>query len=272
MTVGGRTLRRNPLPHEVKASVDWDAMEEAWQNERASLVEQWKAGVKSAHVDALIEVIEQAETLNQLAELEAPILGEELLGDAMFAMAEEAGAQAVAEAGAQGVELDPLDSELVADEVAIRAGAQVTVMARSISQAASQKAIAEAGTGLAMSEVADFSRANDLDLGTHSSLLRYSTTARTPTALLSASAFMKACHRPSVSLARQRHHSECTRLGSRGYTRGRSCGRARPSEPHLVVLAEGVRETEPSLALSKGRVQRSTSDPELRMSGPPPKS
>ena len=41
-----------------------------------------------------------------------------------------------AEAAAQAVELDPFDSELVADEVAIRAGAQATVMARSISQAA----------------------------------------------------------------------------------------------------------------------------------------
>jgi hypothetical protein len=102
MTVGGRTLRRNPLPHEVQASVDWDAMEEAWQTERASLVEQWKADVKSAHVDALVEAIEHAETLNQLAELEAPILGEELLGDAMFAMAEEAGRHAVCRGSGTG--------------------------------------------------------------------------------------------------------------------------------------------------------------------------
>lgn len=92
--------------------------------------------------------------------LEAPILGEELLGDAMFAMAEEAGAQAVAEAAAQAVALDPFDSELVADEVAIRACAQATVMARSISQAASRKAIAEAGTGLEMIEVATRVRAH----------------------------------------------------------------------------------------------------------------
>ena len=40
MTVGGRTLRRNPVPHEVQASVDWDAMEETWQTGRASLVDQ----------------------------------------------------------------------------------------------------------------------------------------------------------------------------------------------------------------------------------------
>jgi hypothetical protein len=154
MTVGGRTLRRNPLPHEVKASVDWDAMEQAWVTQQASLVDDWKTQVKNAHVDALAEAIQAAETLDQLAALEAPILGEELLGDAMFALAEEAGTQAVAEAAAQGVELDPFDSELVADEIAVRASAQSTVMARSISQAASQKAITVAGSGLAMEEVA----------------------------------------------------------------------------------------------------------------------
>jgi hypothetical protein len=49
MIVGGRTLRRNPLPHEIQAAADYDAMEQAWQSERASLVEQWKADVKTAH-------------------------------------------------------------------------------------------------------------------------------------------------------------------------------------------------------------------------------
>jgi hypothetical protein len=39
MTVGERTLRRNPLRHEVKAAADWDAMEDAWSAQQASLVE-----------------------------------------------------------------------------------------------------------------------------------------------------------------------------------------------------------------------------------------
>jgi hypothetical protein len=42
MTVGGRTPRRNPLPHEVKASVDWDAVDEAWTTERDDLAEEWR--------------------------------------------------------------------------------------------------------------------------------------------------------------------------------------------------------------------------------------
>jgi hypothetical protein len=79
---------------------------------------------------------------------------EELLGDAMFAMAEEAGAQAVAEAAAQSVELDPFDSELVADEIAIRASALAIVLAGAISQTAAQKAISLAGSGLAIAVVA----------------------------------------------------------------------------------------------------------------------
>jgi hypothetical protein len=91
MTVGGRTLRRNPLPHELKAAVDWDAMEEAWSSQQTSLVDQWKTEVKTAHVDTLVEAIEAAETLDQLAALEAPVLGEQLMSDAMFALAEIAG-------------------------------------------------------------------------------------------------------------------------------------------------------------------------------------
>jgi hypothetical protein len=79
-------------------------------------------------------------------------------GEAMFAMAEDAGAQAAAEAAAQSVTLDPFDSQQVADEATIRASAQATVMAASISQAASQKAISLAGTGLAMEEVANLVR------------------------------------------------------------------------------------------------------------------
>jgi hypothetical protein len=154
MTVGGRTLRRNPLPHEVQASVDWDAMEQAWTTQQASLVDDWKTQVKAAHVDALVEAIEAAETLDQLAALDAPVLGEQLMSDAMFALAETAGAEAVAEAAAQGVELDPFDSELIADEIVVRASAQSIVMAGSISQAASQKAIALAGSGLTHDEVA----------------------------------------------------------------------------------------------------------------------
>jgi hypothetical protein len=129
-------------------------MEQTWTTQQASLVEDWKNQAKMAHIDALVQAIEEAETLDQLASLEAPVLGEELLGDAMFAMAEEAGAQAVAEAAAQSVELDPCDSELVADEIAVRASAQATVMARSISQTASQKAIGLGGSGLAMEEIA----------------------------------------------------------------------------------------------------------------------
>jgi hypothetical protein len=154
MTVGARTLRRNPLPHEVKAAVDWNAMEQAWTSQQASLVDDWKTRAKTAHVDALVQAIEAAETLDQLAALEAPVLGEQLMSDAMFALAETAGAEAVAEAAAQGVDLDPFDSELVADEMVTRASAQSIVMAGSISQAASQKAITIAGTGLSYDEVA----------------------------------------------------------------------------------------------------------------------
>jgi hypothetical protein len=86
-------------------------MEQAWTTQQASLVDDWKTEVKTAHVDSLVQAIEAAETLDQLASLEAPALGEQLMSDAMFALADEAGAAAVAEAAAQGVELDAFDSE-----------------------------------------------------------------------------------------------------------------------------------------------------------------
>ena len=66
-----------------------------------------------------------ADSLDELADLEAPILGESTLIDAMTLLAEAAGDAAVAEAGAQQVELDPFDVDTVAEENAARASAQV---------------------------------------------------------------------------------------------------------------------------------------------------
>jgi hypothetical protein len=155
MTVGGRTLRRNPTAAEVQASTDWEAMEQAWQDAKEALVAQWLADVKSAQVEALTQAIEEADSLAALASIEAPVLGESLLVDAMTALAETAGDEAIAEATAQSVTIEPLDMDELAADISARAAAQSTVMARSIGQAASQKAITEAGTGIAMAEVAE---------------------------------------------------------------------------------------------------------------------
>jgi hypothetical protein len=144
MTVGGRTLRRNPTPVETAASVDFAAMEDQFTTAQTSLVDQWLADVKAEQVAALRALIEETDSLAELAALDAPILGESLLVDHMTTLAEQAGAEAVAEAAAQGVTIDEFDIAEMAEEIDIRAGAQATVMARSIVQAASQRAIAEA--------------------------------------------------------------------------------------------------------------------------------
>jgi hypothetical protein len=81
-------------------------------------------------------------------------MGEAMLIDAMTELAESAGTAAVGEAALKGVELDPFDVDTVADEITVRAQAQSMIMARSIAQATAQKAITEAGSGLAMDEVA----------------------------------------------------------------------------------------------------------------------
>jgi hypothetical protein len=154
MTVGGRTLTRNPLPHEVQASVDFEGMDADWTAAQQSLVEQWSNEVKAAQIEALVTAIAETDSLTALADLEAPVLGDAMLIDAMTALADSAGTAAVGEAAAQGVELDPFDVDTVADEITVRAQAQSMVMARSIAQTAAQKAIREAGSGLAMDEVA----------------------------------------------------------------------------------------------------------------------
>jgi hypothetical protein len=154
MTVGGRTLTRNPLPHEVKASVDFEGMDADWTAAKQSLVDQWSSEVKAAQIEALVTAIAETDSLTTLADLEAPVLGEAMLIDAMTELAQSAGTAAVGEAAAQGVELDPFDIDSVADEITVRAQAQSMLMARSIAQTAAQKAIREAGSGLAMDEVA----------------------------------------------------------------------------------------------------------------------
>jgi hypothetical protein len=129
-------------------------MDADWTAAQQSLVEQWSTEVKAAQIEALVTAIAETDSLTALADLEAPVLGEAMLIDAMTELAESAGTAAVGAAAAQGVELDPFDVDTVADEITVRAQAQSMVIPRSIAQAAAQKAISEAGSGLAMNEVA----------------------------------------------------------------------------------------------------------------------
>jgi hypothetical protein len=88
MTVGGRTLTRNPLPHEIKAAVDYEGMDADWTAAQQTLVEQWATEVRAAQIEALVTAIAETDSLTGLADLEAPVLGEPMFIDAMTSLAE----------------------------------------------------------------------------------------------------------------------------------------------------------------------------------------
>jgi hypothetical protein len=62
MTVGGRTLTRNPLPHEIAASVDFEGMDADWTTAQQSLVEQWANEVKAPKIEALVTAIAETDS------------------------------------------------------------------------------------------------------------------------------------------------------------------------------------------------------------------
>jgi hypothetical protein len=65
------------------------------------LVEQWATEVKAAQIEALVTAIAETDSLSAVADLEAPVLGEAMLIDAMTSLAESADTAAVGEAAAQ---------------------------------------------------------------------------------------------------------------------------------------------------------------------------
>ena len=152
--VPARPLRREPTDVEMAAKTDFAQLDKEWDAQTGTLVQQWQA-IRSDQVAELTAAIADAGgDLGALASLAATPSGADLIASALKTMASLGAAQAVAEAIRQGrtaastPTLDHLHPELEA-----RAGALEQLLAQSISQAASTKAVQLSGGAIDPADV-----------------------------------------------------------------------------------------------------------------------
>lgn len=146
---------RQPTAIEVQAATDFDAIQVAWQEATTSLVDEW-AAVQAEQIDALVDAAVaavDADDLAALAQLEAPVSGQELLADRLQEQLATAVDAAAAEAAAQGVTIPAIDLDDLAELIEARAEATATLMARGIAEAAVRQAINRYGLGLSSDEL-----------------------------------------------------------------------------------------------------------------------
>lgn len=157
-----RPLRRQLNAGELRAAVDFAALDLAYEDAGAALEDVFLRGVVPAQVEALADAIaftkagtrRQRVTRADLARIEAPVLGVEEL-KARLLDAARAGAQtALAEAAAQGMDLDLPADDVLAALVADQAQAVAVQAADGISLSAARKAV-QLAQGRTADEVAE---------------------------------------------------------------------------------------------------------------------
>ncbi len=151
-----RPLRRQPYEHEIQAQVDFAKLEQTWTSQRSTLVDAYKASVRSGQIEQLQAAIRDASgDLAALASIQADPAGSDAIANALHTMATLGAAEAAAEAKRQG-KTDAAVPELagVKDELTARAAALEQLLANAISQAAANKAVQLSGGGLDPDQVA----------------------------------------------------------------------------------------------------------------------
>jgi hypothetical protein len=158
-----RTLRREPNEHEVRAAVDFRALDEAHATLTNSVRAFYLGSVIPAQVKALGEQVVTTKagtprkvlTRAAMAKLDAPEHGRDELRDLLLEAARGAAAQAVAEIAEQGREVAmPSDATLRAS-VTDQADAVTSMAAHGISLSAQRKASQLVGSGLTPEQAAE---------------------------------------------------------------------------------------------------------------------
>lgn len=153
--VNGRPLRRNMTEVEMVSKVNFESMDTTYNGAVSYLIAQWQSQVSQPQIDSLTKQIEASNgDLTKIANIEAPILGAELLAQEMMRVATVSITQAVAEAKAQGTEIIPPSPQDLADDIAQRAQAMSVIMAKSLTDAAARNAINGSGGSVSAQEIA----------------------------------------------------------------------------------------------------------------------
>jgi histone H3/H4 len=153
-----RPLRRAPYEHEIRAAVDYAAMDSAYDSALELLVQEVRA-LQTYSIDELHDAIVDADgDLDDLAELSVEPQAEDVIHARLQQTATISIAQAAQEAARQGVEVPRQDVSDIADALRDRAGAVDRLLVNSLAQTASRHAVRLTGGGLSAAEVADSTR------------------------------------------------------------------------------------------------------------------
>jgi len=154
--------QRDPSEVEQQSKVDFAGLKEEFNSALTQLVSDWNAQVKPGQIDELVALIGglAADDLEGLASIQATPTGADVVDTAMTSLAAKAADRATQEIKDQGVDLNAPDLTDLNAALTSRASALETLMARSISTAAADRALSQTGGSLTSTEIAQ-------DVGAH---------------------------------------------------------------------------------------------------------
>lgn len=140
---------------EVRAAVDFDAMQKMLDSRLAALVEAWQA-IRSEQTDDIAAQLRAAQgDPVAVASVSAPTRGGDVLLQALRDVTAEAGTAAMREAADQGVTVPGPDTTALESILAARAQAAAVLLARALSEAAARKASQLSGPTIDPGSVAE---------------------------------------------------------------------------------------------------------------------
>lgn len=154
MSLPARPLRRQPYEQEVRAAVDYAALEAEWTGALDQLVSEVSA-LQASQIDGLAGSITAANgDLARLASMSAEPVGEEAIASALARVAAQGAAGAAREAAVQGKVIPVPALDKVVGRLEKRASAVASMLARGMSDSAARKAMLLTGGALPPAEVA----------------------------------------------------------------------------------------------------------------------
>ena len=150
-----RPLRRQPYEHEIRASVDYAAIDSTYNGARDLLIQEVRQ-LQAHQFDEIHDnIVEIGDDLEKLAELEVTPIHADVIAARLEQAADIAIGQAVAEANRQGVEVPRQTVSDLKAALLRRAEATDRLLANNLAQTASRNALRLTGGGLDSTAVAD---------------------------------------------------------------------------------------------------------------------
>jgi hypothetical protein len=150
-----RELRRQPTTAEAAAKTNFAKLDTQWASALDKLVKSW-GNVRDTQIGQLHAKVKAAgDDLNALSGLTVDAIGSDVIETRLKSVATQAAKDMIKEASEQGAEVDMPDMSAWEERLTNRAEAVDNLLARSLAEAGSRRAVAVSGGALTAGEVAD---------------------------------------------------------------------------------------------------------------------